>query len=356
MKLSRKTFLKRRLTTLPFLVLFVFLILVISIVFSGAVLYFLIQVEVFPIITTSRLSATLLFLFLVSIFIGTLLAAIIGDHLLKPLRKLTEATKQVALGNFDVELEASGTMETAQLATSFNRMTKELSSIESLRSDFVSNISHEFKTPVVSIGGFAKRLKKDPLTQRQSEYVDIIIAETERLSQLSQNVMLLSNLESSETLADTRDYFLDEQIRRCILLLEPLLDKERLDLNTELQPIEISSNEEVLNHLWINLLSNAIKFSPSGGTISITLEAYENHAQVTISDEGIGMDEVTVAHMFDKFYQGDASRATAGNGLGLSLVKRILSLSGGEIEVISAPNHGTSIRVALPKKVGVRQI
>ncbi len=349
MSFKGKISLKGRLTTLLFLVLFVFLILVVSIVFSGAVLYLLILAKIFPTITANRLSATLLFLFLVSIFIGTLLAAILGDHLLKPLRKLTEATKQVASGNFDVELEASGTKELAQLSASFNRMTKELSGIESLRYDFVSNISHEFKTPVVSIGGFAKRLKKDPLTQRQLEYVDIIISETERLSKLSQNIMLLSNLESSETLGDTSDYFLDEQIRRCLILLEPQLDKKGLELHTKLQPVKINTDEEVLNHLWINLLNNAIKFSPRGGAIKITMDFDESRVQVTISDEGIGMDETAISHMFDKFYQGDPSRATAGNGLGLSLVKRILSLIGGEIQVTSAANHGTSITVALPK-------
>lgn len=339
---------KRRLATLTLLILFVFLILMVSILFSGLVLFFLTRIGIFPTITGSRLHVILTFLLLVSVFIGTLLAAIGGSYFLQPLRSLTEATQEVASGNFDVQVAVGGTEEFERLAASFNEMTKELSSIETLRNDFASNISHEFKTPVVSIRGYAKRLKKDQLTERQNEYLDIIIAETERLSQLSQNVLLLSNLESSDRVSEKTIYFLDEQIRKCILMLDPLLDKKQLELDVHLESVKVSTNEEMMNHLWINLLGNAIKFSPEGAKIGVSLQSGGDHAQISIFDEGIGMDENVKAHIFDKFYQGDASRATNGNGLGLSLVKRILQLVGGEIAVESAPGQGTCFTVTLP--------
>jgi len=348
MKSEEKGYGKRRLAALPLLVLFVFVILVVSILFSISTLYLLLRVGIFPTVTESRLPVTLIFLLLISVFIGTLIAAVGGGYFLRPLRRLTEATKEVASGNFDVRVEASGTAELERLAISFNEMTEELSSIETLRSDFVSNISHEFKTPVVSIRGFARRLKKDALTERQSECVDIIIAETERLSELSQNVLLLSNLESSDKISEKTTYSLDEQIRKCILMLEPLLDKKQLELDVRMESVQINSNEEMMNHLWINLLGNAIKFSPEEGTIGVSLQTDGEYAQISFSDEGIGMDENVKAHIFDKFYQGDTSRTTQGNGLGLSLVKRILHLTGGEITVESTPGQGTCFIVMLP--------
>lgn len=343
-----KGYSKRRLASLTLLVAFVFVIQLISILFSTTILYLLLRMGIFPTITENRLPVISLFLLLTSVFIGTLIAAIGGGYFLRPLRELTEATKEVAAGNFDVRVEPHGTEELEQLAISFNEMTKELSTIETLRIDFVSNISHEFKTPVVSIRGFARRLKKDALTERQSECVDIIIAETERLSELSQNVLLLSRLESADQISEKTIYSLDEQIRRCLLMLEPLLDKKQLELDVRMESVQINSNEEMINHLLINLFGNAIKFSPEKGTIGVSLQTNGEYVQITVSDEGIGMDENVKAHIFDKFYQGDASRATQGNGLGLSLVKRILHLTGGTIAVESAPGQGTCFIVTLP--------
>lgn len=348
MKPEERGYGKRRLATLPLLVFYVFVTLVISFLFSISILYLLLRIGIFPAVTESRLPVTLLFLLLTSVFIGTLLTSIGGEYFLRPLRKLTEATKDVASGNFDVRVEPSGSAELEQLAVSFNEMTKELSAIETLRSDFVSNISHEFKTPVVSIRGFARRLKKDSLTERQSEYVDIIITETERLSELSQNVLILSHLESSEQISEKKVYSLDEQIRRCILMLEPHLDKKQLKLDLHLESVQINSNEEMTNHLWINLLGNAIKFSPEEGTIEVSLQSDGEYAQISVSDEGIGMSESVKAQIFDKFYQGDASRSMQGNGLGLSIVKRVLQLTEGAITVESTPGQGTCFIVTLP--------
>ena len=340
---------RQKRTTLIFLVLFVFVILLVSIVISGGISYFLVNIGILPPLSEKRSPVSLVFLLLVSLLIGTLMAVIGGDYFLRPLRNLTEATKKVAAGNFKVTVEAKGSREINQLATSFNEMTKELASVETLRSDFVNNISHEFKTPMESIRGFARRLKKNSLTEQQrEEYLDIIISETERLTRLSSNVLLLSNLESTDKFLEETSYYLDEQIRKAILLFDLQLEKKNLEVEINLNPIQIIANEEMMNHVWINLLENAIKFSPERGTIKVTLQVNEAEAVVSISDTGIGMDDNTQKHVFDKFYQGDKSRFTEGNGLGLSLVKRILELSNGHATIDSTLGKGTRIIISLP--------
>jgi signal transduction histidine kinase len=291
----------------------------------------------------------MLFMLLVSLFIGTATAAFVGRRFLLPIRKVIAATKEIASGNFDIRVETAGKREIDRLAESFNIMAKELSRIEMLRADFIGNISHEFKTPIVSIRGFARRLKKDTLTKEQrGEYLDIIISESERLTRLSSNVLLLSSLESTEKIIDKEPYYLDEQIRKTVLLLEPQLQKKKINVDVDIKTVEINANEEMLSHLWINLLNNAVKFSPDGGTIKITLNQNGENAVVSISDTGIGMNDETKSRIFDKFYQGDPSRATEGNGLGLSLVKRILELDEGSITVDSEPGKGACFTVSLP--------
>jgi len=340
---------KRKLTSLLFLVLFVFVILLVSIIVSGGLSYLLINAGILPPLSERRFPVVLIFLLLVSLFIGTLIAIIGGDRFLRPLRDLTEATKEVAAGNFNVKIKTGCTLEIDRLAINFNEMTTELASIEKLRSDFISNISHEFKTPIVSIRGFARRLKKSTLTEQQrEEYLDIIIAETERLTRMSSNVMLLSKLENTERLFEKAAYSLDEQIRKTILLLKPQLGKKRLELEINLEPMQVVGNEEMMSHVWINLLENAIKFSPEGGTVEITLKSNGAYADVSISDKGIGMDAEMKKHIFEKFYQGDSSRVTEGSGLGLSLVKRILQLCGGKMIVESVPGEGSCFTVSLP--------
>jgi len=340
---------KRRLTTLLLLVLFVFVILFVSIVISGGISYFLLKISILPPVSVNRFPLTLLFMILVSLIIGTLLAIIGGDYFLRPLRRLIAATKEVAAGNFDVNVEVGGSSEISRLAISFNEMTKELSSVETLRNDFVNNISHEFKTPIVSIRGFARRLKKNTLTEQQrNEYLDIIIKETERLTRLSSNVLLLSKLESTDKIVEKAAYPLDEQIRRCILLLEPQLQKKQMELDVSLESVQFTGNEEIMQPLWINLLENAIKYSPEGGNIKVELRSDGKKTVVSIADSGIGMDDEVKKHVFDKFYQGDPSRGAEGNGLGLSLVQRIVDLCSGNISVDSASGEGTRFIVSLP--------
>ena len=296
-----------------------------------------------------RLMLIIVYMVLVSVFTGTILAWVGSKRFLRQINELAEATKEVASGNFNIRIQTGNAREMMLITNNFNEMVKELSNIETLRADFVSNISHEFKTPIASIRGFARRLKKDTLTTPQrNEYLDIIISESERLTRLAGNVLLLSRLENTEKIFEKDVYLLDEQIRRTVLLLEPQLQKKRLEVDVALEATRIFASEEMLSHLWINLLGNAIKFSLYDGTIKITLDVAGDEAVATISDAGIGMDDEVKKHIFDKFYQGDQSRATEGNGLGLSLVKRILELENGRIAVDSELGKGTRFTVSLP--------
>ncbi|MCL2166941.1 MAG: HAMP domain-containing histidine kinase [Clostridiales bacterium] len=341
--------LHRRLSMLAVLVILIFATLFVSIGLSGSVLYFFIRTGLLKPLILNRLPMFILSLLMISLFIGTVFAIWGGARFLRPIRSLTEATKEIATGNFNVRVETGGRREIERLAASFNEMARELSSIETLRTDFVNTISHEFKTPIASIRGFARRLKREDLTKEQrNEYLDIIISESDRLTRLSSSILLLSQLESAERIFEQSEYALDEQIRRSIITLEPQLSAKHLEVEADMQTLQIRANEEMTNHLWLNLLSNAIKFSPEGGTIKVTLAATDGNALASISDMGAGMNEEVKKHIFDKFYQGDRSRATEGSGLGLSLVKKILELENGRIEVDSEPGRGACFRVILP--------
>lgn len=340
----------RRFSALLVLVVLIFVVLLVSFTLAGIILYTLVRTGVMAPLGERTFVGILIFLLLVSLAISTVFSAIGGTLFLRPLRKLIDATKAVAEGNFDVRVEVDGPYEMQRLTNSFNHMAKQLGGIETLRSDFVSNVSHEFKTPVTSIRGFARLLKKDTLTPAQrNEYLDIILLESERLSQLSGNVLLLSNLDNTDALPETAAFSLDEQLRQSILLLSPQLDKKQLEIEVDLAPIAVTGSEELLKHVWLNLLNNAIKFTPDKGVIKVTATGTDEAATVTISDTGIGMDEEVQAHLFEKFYQGDVSHTTQGNGLGLSLVKRILDLSDGEIRIKSEKGQGTVFTVVLPK-------
>ncbi len=228
-------------------------------------------------------------------------------------------------------------------------MTQELSSIQTFRSDFINNFSHEFKTPIVSIRGFAKLLKEGDLTEEErQEYLDIIISESERLADLSTNVLNLSKYESIEIVSDVKPFRIDEQIRRTLVLLESKWEKKDLDMNVELEEIVYNGNAELLQLIWINLLDNAIKFTKNNGNIQIRLSKWNGGIRFQVQDDGTGMDQQTQAHIFDKFYQADNSHKTNGNGLGLTLVKRIVELCKGRIEVQSEIGNGSVFTVWLP--------
>ncbi|MBR6382802.1 MAG: HAMP domain-containing histidine kinase, partial [Lachnospiraceae bacterium] len=224
-----------------------------------------------------------------------------------------------------------------------------LSSTEIFRNDFIHNFSHEFKTPIISIRGFARQLYKGNLTpEQQSEFAKIIMDESEHLANMSSNVLLLSKLESQEIVSDKETFSLDEQLRTCMLLMEEQWSEKNLTIDMDLDEINYYQNKDLLYHVWMNLFSNAVKFTRENGTVRVACHTANDAVFVSVSDNGTGMDEETKKHIFEKFYQGDTSHATAGNGLGLSLVKRIIEMMGGRVSVDSTYGKGSTFTVSLP--------
>jgi signal transduction histidine kinase len=286
---------------------------------------------------------------LLSMLITIALVLVVLKQIVKPMKRLTEATKQVAVGNFDVQVKQTTHDEVGILVMNFNKMTQELKNNEYLKKDFVSSVSHEFKTPIASISGFAKIIQSNDIDDgTRREYVQIIIDETDRLSKLSSNLLRLSSLENQAIIEKMHRFSLDEQIRRVILLLEQSWSKKDLELDLDLEALDFQGDEEMLQQVWINLIDNAIKFSESGGLLSIKVYSADRSAIVEIRDSGKGMDARTVARIFEKFYQGDVAHKTDGNGLGLSIVKRIVDLYDGEIACSSQLGHGTTFTIKLP--------
>lgn len=353
-----KEFFKKRLSLAITLVMFVFSVMAVTFFLIGSSVILL---QHFDVISFSDHFSEdsaggrknplfgLFLLFGFCILIGTSLTAFLSKKALNPIRKVIEATHDVASGNFNVKVALKGIGEFEELSQSFNKMTQELSSIETLRGDFINNFSHEFKTPIVSIRGFAKLLKKNNLTKEErQEYLDIIITESERLAALSTNVLNLSKYENLEIVADKTPFRLDEQIRKTIVLMEPKWAEKKITVNVELDNVIYRGNEDLTKQIWLNLLDNAIKFSYQGGIIDITLINVNDEIRFIIQDNGHGMDNQTQLSIFDKFYQGDASHSKKGYGLGLPLVKRIVELCHGHISMHSELNKGSTFIVVLP--------
>lgn len=287
---------------------------------------------------------------IISTIIATIISGISSKQILQPIRALSKATEEVAKGDFSVRLDIPKDYEFGLLTKNFNKMVHELSSIETLRNDFVSNVSHEIKTPLASIQGFAKLVQdKNFNDNERNEFAEIIINESSRLSKLASNILKLSKLENQDIITEKVEFALDEQIRCAILIMEPEWSEKNIDLDIDLDRVNIIENEDLLQQVWLNIIGNAIKFTNEGGTIRIKLMDLKNNIVVKVSDNGIGMNEETQRHIFEKFYQGDKSHLSKGNGLGLALVKRILELCNGEIRVKSNSNYGTTFTVELPK-------
>ena len=293
----------------------------------------------------------ILLLALVSLLIGTVIALYVGRLIVRPVQNISEAFDKLSAGNFDVKIpENEKLREIREMAQHFNAMTYDLSHIETLRSDFVANVSHEFKTPIAAIEGYATLLQNRSLSpEKHDHYVEKILENSRRLSNLSGNVLMLSKLENQEIVSGKSEFRLDEQLRKCILLLERKWAEKNIEFDMDLPKINYYGSEPLLSQVWVNLLDNAIKHSPAGGVVHIAIQQTDSLLIVTITDHGNGMSEEVQKHMFEKFYQGDSSRKAEGNGLGLALVKRIVELCRGTIEAESAPGNGAAFSVALPK-------
>lgn len=285
-----------------------------------------------------------------SILLGVMIALFVGKLIIRPIQKMSDAFNELSRGNFSVKIPADEKIEEIrEMAQRFNAMTYDLSHMETLRSDFVANVSHEFKTPVAAIEGYATLLQNPNLTQKKHDrYVEIILDNSRRLSSLSSNILTLSKLENQEMLMDKREFRLDEQIRRAILLLEGKWTAKKIEFDLELPKQMYYGSEALLAQVWSNLLDNAIKHSPTGSVIHVSIRATDRELTVSVADHGDGMTEEVQKHIFEKFYQGDSSHKSEGNGLGLALVKRIVELCRGSIIVQSSPGEGATFSVALP--------
>lgn len=285
-----------------------------------------------------------------SSILGTIFASFMSKQIIKPLDKLSQATQLVAKGDFSIRIEEETNVQAINvLLNDFNKMATELGSIEMFRSDFINNFSHEFKTPIVSICGFARQLEKGGLTEdEQKTYAHIIATNAEHLASMASSVLLMTKLENQEIVDGKEKYSLDDQIRDCILTMQNAWENKNIDLTVDLDEVEFFGNKEIVNHIWSNLIGNAIKFTPENGEIAIRMSEKDNIVSVSVEDNGIGMSKEVLEHIFDKFYQGDKSHKTFGNGLGLPLTKRVITLCGGDISVQSVEGKGSIFKVDLP--------
>ncbi|MBE5956406.1 MAG: HAMP domain-containing histidine kinase [Lachnospiraceae bacterium] len=272
----------------------------------------------------------------------------------EPMIRLSEAAKQVAEGDFSVYVPTIHTMEKIDyldmMILNFNKLVEELGSVETLKTDFVSNVSHEMKTPIAIIKNYAELLRQDNLSEeKRKEYGEIIEHAAVKLSALITNILRLNKLENQTITPERKDYDVSRQLCECILQFEELWEEKELEIDVDIEDSAVAfADENLMEIVWNNLLSNAIKFTESGGSIRVSQETEERYLVIRISDTGCGMSETNMKHIFDKFYQGDTSHSKEGNGLGLALVKRVLELMDGKIEIESVLGKGSTFIVKIP--------
>lgn len=289
-------------------------------------------------------------LVLAGFFSGSLLSALAVKKVLAPFRRFSDESERIARGDFSIRCDThSPILEVRQIARNLNAMVEELGTVETLREDFIAGVSHELKTPLTAIEGYAVLLGEPDITAaEQRQYTQEILDSSRRLSRMVSSILHLSSLDHCSELPGCREFSLDEQLRQCLLELEPHWTRKHLELDLELPEVRCTGSEELCRQIWQNLYSNAIKFTPDGGTITTRITTEPGWVTVSISDTGIGMPGEVQKHIFEKFYQGDASHSTNGTGLGLALAKRITDLHGGSISVRSAPGDGSCFSVRLP--------
>lgn len=285
----------------------------------------------------------------VSLLISVLVTSQLSRYFFNPIKKLGQAMGKVADGDFTVKLDSRhGAQEIQEIYSGFNLMMHELRATEILQLDFVSSASHEFKTPISAIEGYATLLSScDDLTEEHRECVDKIIFNTKRLSSLTGSILLLSKLENQQIPTNRSRFLVDEQIRQSLVALESQWESKNIELDVELCEAEYYGNELLMRHVWDNLISNAVKFSPDGGTVKISLTKEAESIVFTVEDQGNGIPEQSLRHVFDKFYQADSTHKQEGSGLGLALVERILKQEKGSVTVENTEPTGCRFTVIL---------
>ncbi len=272
----------------------------------------------------------------------------------RPVKQITEAAEKIMQGDFSVRvppIRGAGAEGFEQIGAAINKMAQELSGTETLRTDFIANVSHELKTPLAVMGNYATMLQKPGITEEErNDYARSISEAARKLALLITNILKLNKLENQQIFPKAEEFDLSEQLCQCILQFEDAWEQKELSIETDIRDgVRICSDEELLSLVWNNLISNAVKFTPAGGTVSICLKEEGDSIVVSVSDTGCGMKPETGRHIFEKFYQGDTSHATQGNGLGLALVKRVVDILGGEIGVQSVFGQGSSFAVKVKR-------
>ena len=275
----------------------------------------------------------------------------------KPMRRLSQAMKAVAEGDFSVSVKPVHPQDKMDymdiMYEDFNRMVQELSSIETMKNDFIANVSHEIKTPLAVIESYAAALQRDDLgEQTRREYAQTIVSASHNLSTLVSNILKLNKLENQEIMPMAKEYDLTRQLSDCALAYEAAWEEKNIEFDAQLEErVMICADESMLEVVFNNLIANAVKFTEPGGRVVLRQRVLEDAVEVSVSDTGCGMDEETVRHIFDKFYQGDTSHSKEGNGLGLALARRVLEIVGGSIRVSSTLGEGSEFTVRLKRVV-----
>ena len=268
----------------------------------------------------------------------------------RPVGQIIQAAEKIMQGDFSARvpvIHGAGTDGFNQIGVAVNKMAEELSGTETLRTDFIANVSHELKTPLAVMGNYATMLQRPGVTEEEkNEYAKAISEAARKLAQLITNILKLNKLENQQIFPQPQEFDLSEQLCECLLAFEDAWEAKDLEIETDIQDdVRIQSDPELLSLVWNNLISNAVKFTPEGGTVTVSLKAENDYVTVTVSDTGCGMKPETGMHIFEKFYQGDTSHATQGNGLGLALVKRVVDIFGGEIGIQSVYGEGSTFTV-----------
>lgn len=282
-----------------------------------------------------------------SIFI-TVINTINARWMGKQATDLADGLAKAASGDYHAKLDPTKSSIFAVAYDNFNKLEEELKKANTLQDEFVNNYSHEFKTPITSIKGFAELLLEEDVDDNtRRKYLKIIAEESEKLTYLANSSILLTKLNSQGIIPNKKSFSLDEQIRRCLIVLEPEYNKKQINLTCNLEEVEFFGSEELMEHLWLNLINNAIKYTPNGGDISVNLRCYSETIMFSVIDSGIGMTKDEIKQIFNKFYQVDKSKTTKGLGLGLTIVSRIIQLVEGKIKVESEPGKGSVFIVTL---------
>ena len=332
----------------------VILMILLAVIVAVVAVALLMLFDVLEEINSSTVIYVVLIMTGVTLLITTIFAVFAGKIPLKPVNRWINNMNRLAEGDFNVRMKFGkpfGNLPVfLEITDSFNKLAEELQNTEMLRSDFINNFSHEFKTPIVSIAGFAKLLKKGNLTEEQKmQYLDAIEEESIRLSTMATNVLNLTKVENQSILTDISDFNLSEHIRSAILLLESKWTRKELDIQIDFDEYMIEGNEELMKQIWINLLDNAVKFADNGGSVSVSIEEDGEYLRIAVGNTGSEIPEEASEKIWRKFYQADESHCAEGNGIGLAIVKRITDLHGGEIS-FKCQDGITVFFVDLPKK------